>query len=183
MESSERTETIMKITSIAKRILILAALFLLAACSPGDHMIGPRSEDAWKEHRKQQEELKETWGNTEIYAYIQTIQEDLQNVNANVVFKEGFSTTTESKELDALKKLYEDMHYKDEISLDEFLAKLEDSSLRYATGGEMELQSITDNGDGSYKVDLDYHVNVDSLMRVIITVRKESDGSFHTEFK
>ena len=146
-------------------------------------MIGPRSEDAWKEHRKQQEELKETWGNTEIYAYIQTIQEDLQNVNANVVFKEGFSTTTESKELDALKKLYEDMHYKDEISLDEFLAKLEDSSLRYATGGETELQSITDNGDGSYKVDLDYYINVDSLMRVIITVRKESDGSFHTEFK
>ena len=172
----------MKRNAVVKQIIALTVLFVLAACSPKDNMIGPRSEEAWKKWEEEQKVLRETWGDTEVYAYIQTILEDLQTVNANVVFKDDFSTETESKDLTALTKLYEDMHYIDEISLDEFLTKLKNSDLRWVVGGAPDLDSIEDKGDGVYDVRLLYYPNVDSLMAVNVTVRTEADGAFHLDF-
>ncbi len=168
--------------SAVRSVIVVAAVIVLSACSPRDNIIGPRTEEAWKQWEKDQEALKETWGDTEIYAYVQTILDDLSQVNANVVFKDDFSLETESKELDALKKLYEDMHYSGEISLEEFLSRLDNSNLRYAVGGMNELASIEDKGDGVYEVVLEYYANVDSLMAVKLTVRTEADGAFHTDF-
>lgn len=169
--------------SAVKRFIVLAAAVLLAACSPKDNMIGPRSEEAWKKWDEEQKVLKETWGETEIYAYVQTILDDINNVNANVVFKEDFSLENESKELDALKKLYTDMHYSDEISLKEFLEKLNNSQLRWAIGGMNDLDRIEDQGDDGYLVTLLYYPNADSLMAVNLTIRKVADGAFHTDFE
>ena len=180
----------MKRNSIVKQILILAAV-LLCACSPkggsgsetgGNTMIGPRSEAAWQKWEEDQKALKETWGDTEVYAYIQGIMEEITGLNANVVFKEGFSLEEESEELTKLKKLYEDMQTSDEISLKEFYDKLENSEFRWAAGRPLELESIKDQGDGTYDVSLLYYPNADSLMGIYITVKTEEDGKFHTDF-
>ena len=145
-------------------------------------MIGPRTEEAWKKWEDQQKQLKETWGNTEVYAYIKTIMEDIQHINANVVFKEDFSLETESDDLNALKKLYEDMHYSDTMTLKEFFDKLSNSDLRWSVGGYMDLDGIEDKGDGVYAVTLLDYPSADALMHVFITVKQNEDGSFSTEF-
>ena len=173
----------MKRNAIVKQILVLTVLFVCSACSPKDHIIGPRTEDAWDQWEEDQKVLKETWGDTEVYAYIQMILDDLHNVNANVVFKEDFSTETESEALTPLKKLYEDMHYSDKISLEEFLNRLKNSDLRYVVGGVTDLDAIEDRGNGVYDIRLLYYPNVDSLMAANLTIRTEADGSFHAEFE
>ena len=173
----------MKRNTVVKQLLALTILFVLTACSPGDNIIGPRTEDAWKKWEEDQKALREKWGDTEVYAYIQTIMDDLHNVKANVVFKDDFSTETESEELTALKKLYDDMHYSEEVPMDEFLSRLKNSNLRYIVGGVADLDSIEDKGDGSYDVRLIYYPNVDSLMAVNMTVYTEADGSFRMDFE
>ena len=164
-----------------RKLIALLTAVMLCACSHGQNMIGPRSEEAWKEWEKEQAELKETWGDTEVYAYVQTILTDLHNINANVVFSEGFSTETDSEELNALKKLKEDMQIGEETSLEEFRTKLENSSLRYAVGGMNDLDGIEEKGDGAYLVTLLYYPNADSMMAVRLTVKSMEDGSFSTE--
>ena len=173
----------MKRNAVIKQLIALTVVFVLAACSPGNNIIGPRTEDAWKKWEEDQKALRETWGDTEVYAYIQTILDDLHNVNANVVFKDDFSTETESEELTALKKLCEDMHYRDEIPLDEFLSRLKNSDLRWVVGGMPDLDSIEDKGDGVYEVRLIYYPNADSMMAVTVNVRTEADGSFRLDFE
>jgi len=162
--------------------VILAVFLTLSACSPGDHMIGPRSETAWKEWNRQQEALKETWGDTEVYAYIQTILKDLSEINANVVFHDDFSVDSDGEDQRRLKQLYEDMKYSRTLTLQEFHEKLKDSSLRYAVGGNTDLESISESSDGSYAVTLLYYPNADSMMAVSLTVFPDSGGSFRTEF-
>ena len=174
----------MKHTCIRKWVTAVSAIFLLAACSQGgQQMIGPRTEEAWKEWDRQQELLKETWGDTEVYAYIRTIMDDLQNVNANVVFREDFSLENDSEELTALKKLYNDTRYSDEMTLKEFLAFLDSSSLRWSVGGLMDLDRIEDKGNGEYAVTLLDYPTPDALMAVPITVKQNEDGSFRTILK
>ena len=147
-----------------KRIIAAAAVLILIGCRPGGQMIGPRTEDAWKEWRKQQEILKETWGDTEVYAYVQTIMTDLKNINANVIFKDDFSVETD-------------------VSLQEFVSRLDDSRLRYAIGGETDLDKIEDKGNGEYEVTLLYDASVDSLMAVTLKILDNGDGTFRTEFQ
>ena len=166
-----------------KRIIAAAAVLILIGCRPGGEMIGPRTEDAWKEWRKQQEILKETWGDTEVYAYVQTIMTDLKNINANVIFKDDFSVETEIEELDAVRKLHADMGIGEDVSLQEFVARLDDSRLRYAIGGETDLDKIEDKGNGEYEVTLLYDASVDSLMAVTLKILDNGDGTFRTEFQ
>lgn len=147
-------------------------------------MIGPRTEDAWKRWEEQQKLLKETWGETEIYAYIGTLRDDLLNVNANVVFKDDFSFETGSKELDALRKLCDDVNFSTDVSLEEFRDRLSGSRFRYAVGAPLELESIEEvkDGDGTrYNVALEYNANVDSLMRVLLEVTTGQNGKFSAE--
>lgn len=170
--------------NLAKRVIaVLSAVVMLAGCGPKENIIGPRTEDAWKKWEQEQAELKEKWGDTEVYAYIQTIMDDILNVNANVVFKEDFSVDAESEELDALKKLYEDMGYNNEMTLEEFLAKLNDSSLRWSIGSPLDLDKIEEKENGEYAVTLLDYPNADSLMNVYLTVKTNEDGSFRTEFE
>lgn len=162
---------------------VLICVMMLSGCG-GEKMIGPRSEDAWKRWEEHQKALKETWEGTEIYAYIGTLRDDFLNVNANVVFKEGFSLETESKELDALRKLYDDVNFSEDISMEEFLVRLSGSQFRYAVGGPLELEDIEEikeGGDTRYKVALEYHANVDSLMRVQLDVTAGKNGEFSAE--
>lgn len=167
---------------------ILAALicfvFMLSGCGGGGKMIGPRTEDAWKRWEEQQKQLKETWGETEIYAYIETLRDDFLNVNANVVFKEDFSFETESKELDALRKLCDDVNFSTDVSAEEFRDRLSESQFRYAVGAPLELESIEEVKEGNktrYKVALEYNANVDSLMRVLLEVTTGKNGNFSAE--
>ena len=174
----------MKYSFIRKWITAFAAVILLSACGlGGQNIIGPRTEDAWREWHKQQELLKETWGGTEVYAYINTIRDDVLNTNANVIFEEDFSLETESPELDALKKLYEDMHYSDQMTLQEFYDKLCKSSFRWSIGGPLDLDSIEDKGNGVYAVRLLDYPSVDAMRAVDLTVKQNEDGSFRTEFE
>ncbi len=172
----------MNMSLILKRITVCFLTVLLCACGQGNHMIGPRTESAWKEWEKQQKELKETWGETPVYAYIQTILDDLANINARVVFNDDFSLETDSPELDALKKLYEDMKCSETFTLSEFLARLSEHDMRYAVGGMLDLDKIEAKEDGVYEVTALYYPNADSLMNVTFTVRKNEDGSFRAEF-
>ena len=71
-------------------------------------MIGPRTENAWKQYEEDQKTLVETWGETEIYAYITTIMDDMYQVNAGVIFGDGFSPEEETPEADAFRKLCSD---------------------------------------------------------------------------
>ena len=172
--------------NMMKNIMLAAVMIcalMLSGCG-GEKMIGPRSEDAWKRWEEHQKELKETWGETEIYAYVQTLRDDFLNVNANVVFKEDFSLETESKELDALRKLYDDVNFSTDIGVGEFLSRLADSRFRYAVGSPLELEGIEEirEGDASrYKIDLEYNANVDSLMRVQLDVTAGENGRFSAE--
>ena len=168
-----------------KRVLatVMICALMLSGCG-GEKMIGPRSEDAWKRWEEHQKELKETWGETEIYAYVQTLRDDFLNVNANVVFKEDFSLETESKELDALRKLYEDVNFSTDIGTGEFLDRLSDSQFRYAVGSPLELEGIEEVREGNtagYKIALEYYANVDSLMRVQLDVTTGENGKFSAE--
>ena len=147
-------------------------------------MIGPRTEDAWKRWEEQQKQLKETWGETEIYAYIGTLRDDFLNVNANVVFKEDFSFETGSKELDALRKLCDDVNFSADVSAEEFRDRLSESQFRYAVGAPLEMESIEEVKEGDktrYKVALEYNANVDSLMRVFLEVTTGENGNFSAE--
>ena len=158
-------------------------VFILSGCG-GEKMIGPRSEDAWKRWEEQQKVLKDTWGETEIYAYIETLLDDFLSVNANVVFKEDFSLETESKELDALRKLYDDVNFTADVSLEEFLHRLSDSRFRYAVGSPLEIEGIEEVKEGDvagYHVSLEYYANVDSLMRVPLEVTIGGNGKFSAE--
>ena len=164
--------------------VLICFILMLSGCGGGEKMIGPRTEDAWKRWEEQQKVLKETWGETEIYAYIETLRDDFLNVNANVVFKEGFSLEEESKELDALRKLYDDVNFSTDIGVGEFLERLDASSFRYAVGSPLELEDIEEvkEGDGTrYKVALEYNANVDSLMRVPLDVTVGENGKFSAE--
>ena len=156
--------------------VLLTCSFILSGCfflpdgdEPADnsHMIGPRSE--------------ETWGETEVYAYIMTIMEDLENVNANVVFKEDFSLEEESEELDAFRKMYDDMNVSEEYTLEEFRRMLDDSLWRYAIGGIHELDSIEErNGEdgGGYHARILYYANHESLMPVDLIITTDDEGKF-----
>ena len=57
-------------------LLLTSAAAFLAGCG-GEKMIGPRTENAWKQYEEDQKTLVETWGETEIYAYITTIMDDM----------------------------------------------------------------------------------------------------------
>ena len=171
----------MRRSCIAIAVLLFCICMFSGCGIGGDKMIGPRSESAWKEWHKAQEELRETWGETEIYAYVQTIREDLSNVNANVVFKEDFSTETESKELEALQKLYEDMNISREISLEEFPHRLKESGARRVVGGINDLDSIKERKEedgGGYIFILLYYPNVDSMMQIKMPVTIDQEGKF-----
>ena len=155
---------------------ILAALicfvFMLSGCGGGGKMIGPRTEDAWKRWEEQQKQLKET------------LRDDFLNVNANVVFKEDFSFETGSKELDALRKLCDDVNFSADVSAEEFRDRLSESQFRYAVGAPLELESIEEVKEGDktrYKVALEYNANVDSLMRVFLEVTTGENGNFSAE--
>ena len=164
--------------------VLICFVLILSGCGGGEKMIGPRTEDAWKRWEEQQKVLKETWGETEIYAYIETLRDDFLNVNANVVFKEDFSLETESKELDALRKLYDDVNFSGDVTLEEFLVRLSDSQFRYAVGRPLELEDIEEVKEGDdtrYKVALEYNANVDSLMRVQLDVTAGKNGKFSAE--
>ena len=171
-------------------VVLITCIFMLAGCGrigPGPiepDIIGPRTQQAWEEWGERQEALRQTWGDTEIYAYVQTIMEDLEHVNAGVVFKEGFSTETPSTELDALQKLYDDANLGEEITIEEFLDRLMGSPLRYAVGTMLDLDGIEelsgDDGAG-YDVTLLYYPNADSLMPVSLTVGVREDGTFTLE--
>ena len=172
----------MKMNRVLAAVMICA--LMLSGCGGGEKMIGPRSEDAWKRWEEQQKALKETWGETEIYAYVQTLRDDFLNVNANVVFKEDFSLETESKELDALRKLYDDVNFSTDIGVGEFLDRLADSQFRYAVGSPLELEGIEELREGNtagYKIALEYYANVDSLMRVQLDVTTGENGKFSAE--
>ncbi|MBR3311689.1 MAG: hypothetical protein IKG15_07735 [Solobacterium sp.] len=175
----------MKRMSVVKQLLVLAVMTTLCACKPKeeDPMIGPRSESAWKKWEEDQKALVETWGDTEVYAYINTIREDIGNLKARVIYADDFSLETESEELDALKKLYEDMGYSKEMTLEEFYNKLKDSEIRWVSGGKPDLNKIKDLGNEMYEVELLYYASADALMGVILTVRKDADGVFHTDFE
>ena len=172
----------MKMNRVLATVMI--CVLMLSGCGGGEKMIGPRSEDAWKRWEEQQKALKETWGETEIYAYVQTLSDDFLNVNANVVFKEDFSLETESKELDALRKLYEDVNFSTDIGVGEFLDRLADSQFRYAVGSPLELEGIEEVKEGDavrYTIALEYYANVDSLMRVQLDVTTGENGKFSAE--
>ena len=172
----------MKMNRVLAAVMICA--LMLSGCGGGEKMIGPRSEDAWKRWEEQQKALKETWGETEIYTYVQTLRDDFLNVNANVVFKEDFSLETESKELDALRKLYDDVNFSTDIGVGEFLDRLADSQFRYAVGSPLELEGIEELREGNtagYKIALEYYANVDSLMRVQLDVTTGENGKFSAE--
>ena len=161
--------------------VLICFILIFSGCGGGEKMIGPRTEDAWKRWEEQQKILKETWGETEIYAYIETLRDDFLNVNANVVFKEGFSLEEESKELDALRKLYDDVNFSGDVTLEEFLVRLSGSQFRYAVGGPLELEDIEEVKEGNgtrYKVALEYNANADSLMRVPLDVTVGKTGKF-----
>ena len=163
--------------------VLIFFVFILSGCG-GEKMIGPRSEDAWKRWEEQQKVLKDTWGETEIYAYIETLLDDFLSVNANVVFKEDFSFETESKELDALRKLCDDVNFSADVSAEEFRDRLSESQFRYAVGAPLELESIEEVKEGDktrYKVALEYNANVDSLMRVLLEVTTGKNGNFSAE--
>ena len=164
--------------------VLICFVLMLSGCGGGEKMIGPRTEDAWKRWEEQQKALKETWGETEIYAYIEVLRDDFLNVNANVVFKEGFSFEEESKELDALRKLCDDVNFTEDVSAEEFLERLSESRFRYAVGAPLELNSIEEVKEGDvtmYKVALEYNANVDSLMRVFLEVTAGKNGKFSAE--
>ena len=164
--------------------VLICFILIFSGCGGGEKMIGPRTEDAWKRWEEQQKILKETWGETEIYAYIETLRDDFLNVNANVVFKEDFSFETESKELDALRKLCDDVNFSADVSAEEFRDRLSESPLRYAVGAPLELESIEEVKEGDktrYKVALEYNANVDSLMRVLLEVTTGENGNFSAE--
>ena len=50
----------MKRNAIVKQFLVLTVLFVCSACSLKDHIIGPRTEDAWDQWEEDQKVLKET---------------------------------------------------------------------------------------------------------------------------
>ena len=166
--------------------IILICSLLLSSCifggtGGGSNMVGPRTEDAWKKWEEQQKVLRETWGETEVYAYLQTILEDLGQVNANVIFTEDFSLEKESKERDAFLKMYEDMNVSEDYTPEEFLQMLEDSTFRYAIGGMHELDSIEERKEedgGGYHTVILYYPNHESLMPVDLTITKDKDGKF-----
>jgi len=166
--------------------IILIYSLLLSGCifggtGGGSNMVGPRTEDAWKKWEEQQKVLQETWGETEVYAYLQTILEDLGQVNANVIFTEDFSLEKESKERDAFLKMYEDMNVSEDYTPEEFLQMLEDSTFRYAVGGMHELDSIEERKEedrGGYHAVILYYPNHESLMPVDLTITKDKDGKF-----
>ena len=173
-----------------KRIIHLAAIvllcsLLLSGCifggTGGSNMIGPRTEDAWKKWEEQQKVLQETWGETEVYAYLQTVIGDLEQVNASVIFKEDFSLEKESEERDAFLKMYEDMNVSEDYTSEEFLKMLEDSSFRYAIGGMHELDSIEERKEedgGGYHAVILYYPNHESLMPVDLFITKDQNGKF-----
>ena len=143
-------------------------------------MIGPRTENAWKQYEEDQKTLVETWGETEIYAYITTIMDDMYQVNAGVAFGDDFSVEEQSPEADALLKLYDDMNLGEGITPEEFLTWLDNSGMRYAVGGPCELAAIEEreDKDGAYDVRLEYYVGADSLMAIRLPVTKDANGQF-----
>lgn len=170
----------MKRMNITLTVLIFC-IFLLSGCGVGsEKMTGPRSESAWKKWEEDQKNLKENWADTEIYAYVLMIMDDLSQVNAGAVFKEGFSAEEESAEAEALRKLYYDMNLGEEIPLEDFPEKLSDSDLRYAIGGPCELDSIAEQAenDDGYDVRIVYYANVDSLMPVDLPVTTDAGGKY-----
>ncbi len=163
--------------------ILIGCFFLPGGDEPADnsHMIGPRSEEAWKRWEEEQKALKETWGETEVYAYIMTIMEDLESVNANVVFKDDFSLEEESEELDAFRKMYDDMNVSEEYTLEEFRRMLDDSLWRYAIGGIHELDSIEERSaedGGGYHARILYYANHESLMPVDLIITTDDEGKF-----
>jgi len=164
-----------------KQLLIVTLTLLLIGCTPGNTTIGPRTEEGWKNWEAQQEELKKTWGDTPVYAYIQKLMDDLLAVNARVVFSEDFSFEEESEELNALKQLYQDMQIDETVSLNEFRDRLADSGMRRLVGGPADLAAIEETDQGVYTAALEYNASVDALMRVSLTIRENGDGTFRTE--
>ena len=173
-----------------KRVVQLSAVILICSMMlsrcifggpGGSGMVGPRTEDAWKAWEEQQKILQETWGETEVYAYLQTIIGDLEQVNANVIFTEDFSLEKESGERDAFLKMYDDMNVSEDYTPEEFLNMLEDSSFRYAIGGNHELDSIEERKEedgGGYHAVILYYPNHESLMPVDLFITKDQNGKF-----
>ena len=162
-------------------VLVLSA-FTLSGCGIGpEEMIGPRTESAWNKWEEDQKSLVETWGETEIYAYITAIMDDMYQVNAGVIFGDGFSPEEETPEADAFRKLCSDMNLGDGITPEAFLEWLDDSMMRYAVGGPCELDSITERKEedgGGYDVRLVYYAGADSLMALSLPVTTDADGQF-----
>jgi len=163
--------------------VLMVCMLLLCACGGGKtEMIGPRSKEAWENWEKQQKLLKETWGDTEIYAYVQTIMEDMKNVNRHVVFGKDFSLEKESEELKALQKLYGDMNLEEGNDLEHFHAQLADSSgFRDALGGMLDLDSLTERDEksgGGYDAVLIYYPSPDTMMAVTVPVSLDENGKF-----
>ena len=157
----------------------MLCIFTLTGCG-SEKMIGPRSESAWKQWEEDQKALVENWEETDIYAYISTIMDDMYKVNAGVVFGDDFSAEADTPEAEALRELYDDMNLGEGITPEEFLQWLDDSAMRYAVGRPCDLESIeerTEDGDG-YDVRIVYYANVDSLMAVRLPVRTDADGQF-----
>ena len=73
--------------------------------------------------------------------------------------------------------------YTKKMILEEFHAKLKDSRIRWVSGGKPHLSNITDKGNDVYDVEFLYFVNADTLGSLDLTVRKDADGVFHTDFE
>ncbi len=183
----------MKRTGIIFAALVLCILTLSGCFGGGgsgsggsgpDNIIGPRTEEAWKKWDQQQADLREKWKDTEIYAYVRTLMEDMEQVNAYVVFQDGFSVEEESKELDALLKLYSDMNFSEEIPPEEFIRILENSELRFAFSSMLDLDSIKERKEedgGGYDVTILYYPTPDSLMPVDVRITTDDGGKFTVE--
>ena len=143
-------------------------------------MIGPRTEDAWEQWEEDQKTLAQTWGETEIYAYVTSIMDDMYKVDTRVIFSDDSSVEAETPEADAFRKLYDDMNLGDGISPEEFLSWLDDSAMRYALGRPCDLASIEEKkeADGAYTVRLEYASGGDALMALSLPVSTDADGQF-----
>ena len=176
----------MKRRQMLKPLVMLAVMMTLCACQPKIEeppiKVSP-AQAAWSRIENDEKAVEEAWGGTEVYAYLDQIAEDIGNLYSHIVFKDDFSLEKESKELDGLKKLYEDMGYSGEKTLEEFRDKLKDSRIRWVSGGKPHFSMITDKGNDVYDVEFQYFANADTLNRMNLTVRKDADGVFHTDFE
>ena len=193
IQHSGQEEKIMRIIKAGLAFVLVLCVLMISGCGggtstteemPDDMMIGPRSKEAWKRWDEQQEALKKTWGETDVYAYVKTIMDDMRSIRAYVVFGEDFSVETESEERDALMKFYNDANFSEEIPLEEFIRMLEDSELQFAIGTMLDLDSIKERKEedgGGYDVTLLYYPTPDALMPVDLRITTDDSGKFSIE--